>query len=665
MLLLHGSWDIYAVFVPRPSVAPAGSTVLTLRKVWCTAVHPGLGMSYSLFPIPEPAVPSWDILFDGFWPTDKNDPIIGQGGHTYWQNLDIDSLTVNGSGSTTINLPPYMGGPSLPATFAWKDYDWPVDLATIPKPPGIATWEPGVYHICSGSNSKHEYGGYPLWTPDELWVEWFGERPYATTFEVSPGVQVVNKRTKRIDLHRRAAGERAVYEDEFLTKNQLEQGDGVLLRYRDEAGVLRNSDGTIAKDSYQINIPTDAEQRQKIRIDGCGMNVAAFSIDVNTRVGCWATIMFDHQGKTHLGFTADIAGTSNEIEVEYSSYFRFAVDGDQPVDYVEGTSFAFQNNYRFEGIDFQNPTHTLDESNLPVGYDSEIVFQLSYADQNTDPLLYPDLYGPDYNPLTVDSRVGDAAPRVKLRAFAKTSVPSARTQHAVHATQQPTGYPQQQNANPLVVLNGAIGQDVQMIPWDDRATILHQREYGTFAPFPLSQIAGNVWFLTPEAGCWEFNVYVEGKHGNAGLPYPPMRYDIHLVALTKDGDTGALTGWPDVSSFLQKLDIYQWVDQGHTPALDDGPAITMMDSVPWSVQGSLRVRIGVDSNQNAVGFALVFGYPPGGVPQPEAGYRTFEVNYITVDLQKVHDDYASYYTALTDPPYPNVTPDDVRFQTIH
>jgi hypothetical protein len=86
-----------------------------------------------------------------------------------------------------------------------------------------------VYSVCFDGNSRHAYSENGL----------VSERPYDAAFLILPPASpIYSQYFDRTELNSRVAGEKALYEDEFLTASQVEAGTNVTLRWRNLDGSL-------------------------------------------------------------------------------------------------------------------------------------------------------------------------------------------------------------------------------------------------------------------------------------------------------------------------------------------------------------------------------------------------------------------------------------------
>lgn len=143
----------------------------------------------------------------------------------------------------------------------WYEYTHTIDTGTLTNPIGSGAWATGYYSLCYGRNGKHD--GIPFHEPN-IYAAWgFTGDYYRNAFILTPEpLEIDDGPTDRSDVHSRVAGERAIYEDEFITKDQIEAGHGIAIRYRDETGTM--VPGLTGTDVYY---PTSAAKRMDIVIE--------------------------------------------------------------------------------------------------------------------------------------------------------------------------------------------------------------------------------------------------------------------------------------------------------------------------------------------------------------------------------------------------------------
>lgn len=122
--------------------------------------------------------------------------------------------------------------------------------------PGVsANLLPGLYEICIGGNGKHGANGFDAY---------FYLLPLEPPYE--------NDYSERRELGKRTAGEKAWFEDEFVTAGQLEGGIGVNLRWRDHEGNALGYDTDLAK-AFNCIIEVEPGQGQFGVAVVSGMNI--------------------------------------------------------------------------------------------------------------------------------------------------------------------------------------------------------------------------------------------------------------------------------------------------------------------------------------------------------------------------------------------------------
>lgn len=112
-------------------------------------------------------------------------------------------------------------------------YQAAVSMSDLLKPSHIQEHlQPGeIYSLCFDGNSKHAYG--------DNGVEYPNGQAYDAVLRITPlASPIYSQYFDRTELNSRVAGEKAWYEDEFLTASQIEAGTNVVLRWRKLDGSL-------------------------------------------------------------------------------------------------------------------------------------------------------------------------------------------------------------------------------------------------------------------------------------------------------------------------------------------------------------------------------------------------------------------------------------------
>ena len=94
-------------------------------------------------------------------------------------------------------------------------------VADVPQYQNEVMSSDEVFELCWSGNGRHRVWG------------WDAE------FKLTPaGVQLHEDIFVRTEMNMRTAGEKAIFEDEFVTLSQIEAGNGIVLKYRDASGSL-------------------------------------------------------------------------------------------------------------------------------------------------------------------------------------------------------------------------------------------------------------------------------------------------------------------------------------------------------------------------------------------------------------------------------------------
>jgi hypothetical protein len=99
-------------------------------------------------------------------------------------------------------------------------YTITVPQTDIPKVGGLSLREGGYYDLCWEHNGLHA-------------------KQYDATFNLLPaGYKIYDEIPDRTELNSRVAGEKALFEDEFITASQVEAGTGITIKWRKIDGSL-------------------------------------------------------------------------------------------------------------------------------------------------------------------------------------------------------------------------------------------------------------------------------------------------------------------------------------------------------------------------------------------------------------------------------------------
>lgn len=126
------------------------------------------------------------------------------------------------------------------------------------KNDSTATLLGGLYELCFNGNSRHYYS-----PPDSYDVLFILTPSEPLHYDTIPG---------RTELNTRVAGEKAIYEDEFVTIDQLEAGDNVTIKYR-------NQDGSLT------GYPTDAAKGFNVVIEAAATGSSLDVVEVDNVTG--------------------------------------------------------------------------------------------------------------------------------------------------------------------------------------------------------------------------------------------------------------------------------------------------------------------------------------------------------------------------------------------
>lgn len=108
-------------------------------------------------------------------------------------------------------------------------YTITVPQTDIPEIDGMLIEPGGYYDLCWEKNSGHA-------------------KRYDATFNVLPvGYKIYDEIPDRTELNSRVAGEKALFEDEFVTASQIEAGSGITIKYRTIAGAASGYSTDAAK----------------------------------------------------------------------------------------------------------------------------------------------------------------------------------------------------------------------------------------------------------------------------------------------------------------------------------------------------------------------------------------------------------------------------------
>lgn len=111
---------------------------------------------------------------------------------------------------------------------------------------------PGLYSICLNSNGRHfiESTGTKRLITEADGIKYHHDGGFQLTPAAAKHYDALPERT---ELFTRVAGEKAWYEDEFITGSQLEPGSGISIKYRDSTGTHPDY-GTTASKAWNIII---------------------------------------------------------------------------------------------------------------------------------------------------------------------------------------------------------------------------------------------------------------------------------------------------------------------------------------------------------------------------------------------------------------------------
>jgi len=99
-------------------------------------------------------------------------------------------------------------------------YTITVPQSDLPKVRNTGIREGGYYDLCWNQNGLHSL-------------------QYDAAFNITPsGYRIYDEIPDRTELNTRVAGEKGLFEDEFVTAAQLEAGSGISIKYRNRAGIL-------------------------------------------------------------------------------------------------------------------------------------------------------------------------------------------------------------------------------------------------------------------------------------------------------------------------------------------------------------------------------------------------------------------------------------------
>lgn len=159
-------------------------------------------------------------------------------------------------------IPLIIGFPASSGTFAFDGDTW--DIYELVRPAGEvkSTYEAaknttvkdlaGLFELCFDGNSRH-WGSSAPWSYDNL----FRLEPYEPI--LYPDIH------DRTEMNSRTAGEKAAFEDEFITASQVEAGIGVTIRWR-------NIDGS--QTDEPLLYPLEAAKGLNLIIEWGGMELS-------------------------------------------------------------------------------------------------------------------------------------------------------------------------------------------------------------------------------------------------------------------------------------------------------------------------------------------------------------------------------------------------------
>lgn len=142
----------------------------------------------------------------------------------------------------------------------YRDVTMPSSITSPDGSVHIPEIQPGLYSICLAQNGRH-HGGRPSTSSlakSEIMHSGVSDTVcHDCAFELTPSSVVFNDDlVVRTEMNSRTAGERAIFEDEFIPIGQVEAGKGLRVRYRSSTGVLFGYD-TDASKGYNIVLEAD------------------------------------------------------------------------------------------------------------------------------------------------------------------------------------------------------------------------------------------------------------------------------------------------------------------------------------------------------------------------------------------------------------------------
>jgi len=131
----------------------------------------------------------------------------------------------------------------------WDIYYVDRTIDSIVAGPGGIVPE-GLYSICLDQNGRHY---------NELQINNDTQFYHDAGFRLTPGShKYYDDLPERTEINTRTAGEKAIYEDEYVTLDQIEAGRGILLKYRNEDGTLAGYP-EVAPDPKGFNLVLEAD----------------------------------------------------------------------------------------------------------------------------------------------------------------------------------------------------------------------------------------------------------------------------------------------------------------------------------------------------------------------------------------------------------------------
>lgn len=585
----------------------------------------------------------------------------------------------------------------------WVEYRYDLDTATHPTPSVDidgnpvnfgATWAAGVYDMCIEFNGAH-HGESTVQDAKTAW----GYNNVRSRFILTPfGDTLYDDLPERVNLHRRAAGEKAIFDDEFTTKGQLEAGHGIEFFYRDESGDTGTPEYSIVA-ANRMHLIFAAKGVEATWVDRYG-NETEY-LQVWSRKFRFKDTPDNRFTLTPQGATGTFDSTTMQVEVlnvlplfvgedgyydrsfplssqfNTSGWIEANLDPNawEPDDapHIAGLAFVSQNG----GFGWNNlvsatyiPYHYPFHTATNIWQYQEVAFQ-HYNDQPNQHVIGARVWG---NRLTV--RTASTSEVVADRIFetinadghvevSYNGVASDNTQ-LLYFQNSRDGYLNldddvefklkrivEQNGHPTgkrsgFVVSGKLRDG--LIPnchgqWEWAAAAngafnvgaVIAGGSGTRMPVPMQRyIGGNedfgpapsVYKTAPVSGWYWYQCVVAGEHVNNGAAYPLARYDLFLQIARGIEPNGQLE---------QQLSNTVWIDYDAkfgVPIDAGGAVLTMLDSIPWSLNGSGRIWL--ESGQ-PTSFSVLL---KGAGAWAGATSRVFYFRYARIELKLISTDPA-------------------------